>query len=113
MNEMYMTPSPTNGMPSMGNMDRSSMSSKGMNLSKSELIQPIKIIPVEMQNEIIPMPIDMIQLTSKPIDYQQIPSRQEENNNNFISEQLSSIKKNISNRGIVDRKPKLGKNVCK
>jgi hypothetical protein len=83
------------------------------NINDKEIIQPIKIIPVEMPNEMIPMPVDVAQLTSKPIDYQQIPSSQVENkNNNFISEQLSNIK-NISNRGIVDRKPKLGKNICK
>jgi hypothetical protein len=110
------TPSPMSGMP---NVTPSSMGGiRDMNLSKSnnintDLIQPIKIIPVEMPNEIIPLPVDITQLTSKPIDYQQIQSEQVENkNNNFISEQLSN-KKNISNRGIVDRKPKLGKNICK
>jgi hypothetical protein len=47
-----------------------------------------------MPNEITPIPFDMSQLTSKPVDYQQMTP--------------STI-----NRGIVDRKPKLGKNICK
>jgi len=65
-------------------------------LSNTELVQPIKIIPVDMPNDITPMPIDMVQLTPNPVDYQQIPRES-----------------NTVKRGIVNRRPNLGKNICK
>jgi len=134
MNDMSMTPMPMNDMsmqplpmirpqmtqppmtqPPMTQQPMNDMSMQNMKdkaIRKTEIIQPIKIIPVETPNEITPIPFDMAQLTSKPIDYQQMTPRQLNNGNSFISEQTTRGPSTI-NRGIVDRKPKLGKNICK
>ena len=117
INDMYMTPPPMNGSstndmspPPMNDMSMTPPQNKA--IIKTEIIQPIKIISVEMPDEIIPIPFDMAQLTSKPIDYQQITPIQLDNGNSLISEQTTRGPNTI-NRGIVDRKPKLGKNICK
>jgi hypothetical protein len=109
MNRQRMTPSSINRQQMN---DNTKQNIKDKAIKKTEIIQPIKIIPVEMPNEITPIPFDMAQLTSKPIDYQQMTPRQLGNGNSVISEQTTRGPSTI-NRGIVDRKPKLGKNICK
>jgi hypothetical protein len=111
---MNITPSPVRSMnrtqstvSSMSNARLSPITSQ--NIKNTETIQPIKIIPI-IANEIIPAPIDMEQLTSKPIVYQQMTPSTYKQDNNFTNE---TTKNAVTNRGIVDRKPNLGKNICK